>query len=101
MGKLLLMLSLIFLASCTTINHPCLNLALTEAEQVQNKDKLLFVEGVYNHLISGRHVQLWIIEKGKYRQLTGGFIEERWFRATDYFNYKGYIKRVERYGWLK
>lgn len=99
--KFVLLISLLFLCSCATIDHPCLRSALIKAEQVQEKDKLLFVEGNWNRQLFERHVQLWILNKnGEYEILTGELFNEHYFKPTNFYTYAGYMAKVERLGWL-
>ena len=101
MKKFILLLSLLFLCSCATIDHTCLQSALIKAEQIQEKDNLLFVEGDWNRQLWARHVQLWILtENGEYKMLTGGLINEHYFKPTHLYSYNGYMAKVERLGWL-
>ena len=100
----LIVIVLLFFCSCTpAIKHPCLMAALEKAEQIEEKDKLLFVGGNYKGRLFARHVQLWILrENGHYEILTGQFYNKYHFRPTgDYYSYKGFIALVEKYGWLK
>ena len=97
----ILIFCIFLLCSCATVDHPCLTNALTKAEQIQDKGKLLFVEGNYKYPSFERHVQLWILKDGIYEKLTGGLIDKRKFRPTEYYSYDGYMERVRRCGWLE
>ena len=95
---LTILVILIFLTGCAIIST-CLTEALNTANNIQDKENLLFVEGDYEPF--SRHVQLWVCENGEYKRLTGGLIKLWKFNPTHYFNYRGYMERVKKNEWLK
>jgi len=97
MKKLLLIIFIFLFSACAT-NTSCLISALTQAEKVQDKSTIIFVEGwvVYP---DARHVQLWVFnkEKGIFEIKSGKMSQ---FYGVKFYSYRQYMARVNKYHWL-
>ena len=99
MKSFLTILVILLLCAGCAISHTCLTEAINTANNIQDKESLLFVEGDYEPF--KRHVQLWVHENGEYKRLTGGLITPWSFHPTHYFTYEGYMIRVKINNWMK
>jgi len=97
MKKLLLIIFIFLFSACAT-NTSCLISALTQAEKVQDKSTIIFVEGWVVHP-DARHVQLWVFnkEKGIFEIRSGKMSQ---FYGIKFYSYKQYIDRVNSHHWL-
>ena len=96
--KKLLLIIIIFLFSACATHTSCLISALTQAEKVQDKSTIIFVEG-WVVRPDARHVQLWVFnkEKGIFEIRSGKMSQ---FYGVKFYSYRQYIARVDKYHWL-